>query len=244
MGPGPGRRWGVVRATRTAWILSVNAAYVEAPYSSAPILHTRSAGNVAGGFNGGGTGNKAILGFKVGAGLPLGSLLGVQWTWRDLNVQPSAALCFANLVLDVNGNGTAYKIGVVDPSSLAALNNGTTVTNGDGSKTTTWLAVSMNLLIVGDLPVPPLPPGGPGFIAPDVNLGGPLGTGWPSHSYSVATILGAYPSAKFGQAATGDGGLPKSPNETPAFMLVGGDSANQSVRAFRLTDVSFNGAPA
>jgi len=35
--------------------------------------------------------------------------------------------------------------------------------------------------------------------------------------------------------------LPKAPNKTPPLMLITGDSINQIIRAFRLSDVKFNG---
>ena len=239
--PGPGG--GASFAFPARVDCSVNAARVAELYSPAPVLHTQSALPVAGGFNGGGTGNKAIVGYRVGNLLPLGALVGFSWTWLDLNPATPGlpASVYANLVLDVNGNGTAYKIGVVDPASLPVLNQGTTIVNGDGSKTSTWLAASNNLLIVLGLPVPPLPPGGPGFVPPTV-AGAPLPGGWPSNSYSVPDILAAYPACRLAEASTLDGGLPKGPNTTPAFMLIAGDSGNHAIKAQRLTGVTFNGA--
>jgi len=220
---------------------SVNAAYVESPYSRTPVLHTRSSGQVAGGYNGGGVGNKSILGFRVGNGLPLGQLQRIEYTWLDLNPAMSGFATYANLIIDVNGDGSAYKIAVIDPASLPGLNNGTTVTNPDGSHTTTWLGASNNVLLVNGLLNPPLPPGGPGFVPPTVP-GGPLPGGWPSNSYSIAAILAAYPNAKLAEASSGDGGLPRAPNTTPAFLLATGDSNNQVIRAFLLSNVKFNGA--
>jgi len=221
---------------------SVNCAYVEGPYSANPVLHSRSGGNTAGGFNGGGLGNKTMLGYRVGNGLSLSQVVSVEYTWRNLNPGTSGLPVYANFVIDVNGNGTAYKIAVIDPAAAPGLNLCTTVTNADGSFTTTWLAASNNVLLVNGLLNPPLPPGGPGFVPPTIP-GAPLPGGWPSNSYSFASILapGAYPNAKLAEAASGDGGLPKSPNKTPALMLITGDSINQIIRAFRLSDVKFNG---
>jgi hypothetical protein len=218
---------------------SVNSAYVESPFSATPVIHAQPGGHVAGGFNGGGVGSKGMLGFRVGNGLPLGSLASIEWTWQQLNPLVSPLTVYANLICDVNGDGSAYKVLVIDPASLPGLNNGTTVTNGDGSKTTTWLA-SENVLVVLGLPVPPLPPGGPGFVPPTVP-GGPLPGSWPSNSYSIADILGAYPNAKLAEAASGDGGLPKSPNKTPPLLLVVGDSTNNLIQAYKVSDVKFNG---
>lgn len=219
---------------------SVNAAYVEALYSDSPVLHARSGGNIAGGYNGGGAGNKCVIGFRVGNLLPLTEFSGISYTWLDLNPATPGLSVYANFVLDLNGDGSAFRIVVVDPASLAVLNNGTTVLNPDGSKTTTFDASTMNLLVVNGLPVPPLPPGGPGFVPPTVP-GAPLPGGWVSNSYSISAILAAYPDCRFSEAASGDGGLPISPNVTPAFLLGTGDSGNQLIRAFRLSSVKFDG---
>lgn len=221
---------------------SVNSAHVESPYTAMPVLHAQSGGNTAGGYNGGGTGNKTILGYRVGNGLPLGSLVSLEWTWLDLNPATSGLPVYANLVIALNGlvGSAPYKIAVIDPASAPVLNNGATVTNLDGSFTTTWLGASMNLLIVNGLASPGFAVGPP-FVTPTV-IGAPLPGGWPSNSYSLADILAAYPAATLIEASSLDGGLPKAPNKTPPFLLVTGDSTNQIIRAFRLSDVKFNGA--
>lgn len=223
---------------------SVNNGRVENPYSANPILHCQSGGNVAGGFNGGGTGNKCILGYDVGNLLPLGAFTGFDYTWRDLAPYISGLPVYANLVIDVNGNGTAYKIGVVDPASPLALGNGSTVTNLDGSFTTTFNAATQNLLIVNGLPTV-LPGVGPPYVPPTVAGAAPptygFTAGWGSSSYSIAAILAAYPNARLARAASGDGGLPVSPNVTPALMLITGDAINQRIRSFQLSSVRFNG---
>jgi hypothetical protein len=231
---------------------SVNAAYVESPYSRTPVLHTRSSGQVAGGYNGGGTGNKTILGFRVGNGLPLGQLQSIEYTWLDLNPAMSGFATYANLIIDVYGNGTAYKIAVIDPATPPGLNNGTTVSNPDGSHTTTWLGASNNVLIVNGLhvtefppPAPPPPAPSPPYVPPTAGPGLPpnfnFPGGWPGESYSIPAILAAFPNAKLAEASSGDGGLPRSPNTTPAFLLATGDSNNQVIRAFLLSNVKFNG---
>jgi hypothetical protein len=184
------------------------------------------------------------LGYRVGNGLPLSQLVSLEWTWFDLNPATSGLPVYSNLVIDVYGNGTFFKIGVIDPASPALLNNGSTVLNPDGSRTTTWLGASNNLLIVNGLSAA-VPAPGPPYVPPDVQGAAPptygFTAGWPSSSYSLATILGAYPNATLAEASSLDGGLPKAPNKTPAFMLITGDSINQIIRAFRLSDVKFNG---
>jgi hypothetical protein len=226
---------------------SVNSAHVESTYAALPVLHAQSGGNTAGGYNGGGTGNKSILGFRVGNGLSLSLLSSIEWTWFDLNPATSGFPVYANLVIALNGplGSQINKILVIDPASAPVLNNGTTITNPDGSFTTTFLAASMNVLVVNGLAMSGVSPGPP-FVMPDQPpaLIPPFGlpAGWGSVSYSLATILANYPAATLVEVSSGDGGLPKAPNKTPPFMLITGDSGNQIIRAFRLSNVRFNGA--
>jgi len=207
---------------------SVNAARVEQPYSATPFLHCQNGGNAAGGFNGAGVGNKSILGFDVGDGEPLGVWTGIEWTWLDLAASTPGLGVYANLIVDQNGDGSLYKVFVVDPASNVALNNGTTVTNGDGSKTTTFDPSTEYVLVVNDIV----------GVVPAVDLGGPF---WGNRSYRVSDILATYPAATFKYAASADAGLPKSPTKTPAYLLMTGDSTNNRVRAFRLSGVQFDG---
>jgi hypothetical protein len=229
---------------------SVNNARVDEIYTATPVLRANSAGNAAGGYNGGGVGNKCILGIDVGS-VPLASLVSIEYTFIDLNfgVEPSGSppLPYLNLVLDMNGDGSAFKLASIDPSfGPPSLANCTVVTNLDGSKTVTFNASTNNLLVVNGVPVPPLPPGGPGFVPPTqtTNPVPPFGLpgAWQSASYSIAAILAAYPAARLHLGATGDGGMPKSPNVTLALMVILGDSTNQIEQAWLLSDVRFNGS--
>lgn len=206
--------------------LSVNSARVESANSVYPMLHTQTGGNTAGGYNGGGLGNKSILGIDVGNGLPLGQLKTVAYTW--LNAAPFIASfpVYANLVVDINGDGSVYKIFVIDPSVNPALNVTTNVTNPDGSVTTTFDAATNYVQVVNFIPP----------VVPAVNLG----PSWPSQSFRMSDILAAYPNAVLRRAASGDGGLPNG-TVTPAFLLATGDSNNNTIRQFRLSAIKFNG---
>jgi hypothetical protein len=209
--------------------LSVNSARVEQVYSSSMFMHCQTGGNSPGGFAGGGTGNKSIVGFQVGNGLPLGQLHSFSWTWLDLLSYISGFVVYSNLVLDVNGDGSLYKIIVIDSSTQAAhpnLDTCTVTVNPDGSVTTAWDATK-NIQIVNGI----------AGVVPVVD-DGPI---WNQQSYRIADILAVYPNATLRQAFSGDGGLPAN-TITPAFMLVTGDSGNNVIRAFRITMVRFNGA--
>lgn len=209
---------------------SVNSGRVSELYTAAPVLHTQPAANPAGGFNGGGTGNKAILGLEVGDGLPLGALQSLSWTWLDLSFTNAGPFeTYSNLVVDVNGDGSLYKVFVNDPASVPALLNTTNVTNGDGSVTSSVVVPANLFLIVNDL----------AGVVPVVNLG----PSWLNHGYALADVLAVYPNAKLKAVNSGDGGLPAA-TRTPAWMLLTGDSGNHRLIAMRITGAAFNGAPA
>jgi hypothetical protein len=217
---------------------SVNSGRVENAWSDSPVLHTQTRGPlVAGGYNGGGTGSKSILGVDVGNGLPLASLVSLSWTWLDLVPYVSSPLeCYCNLIVDLFGDGSLYKILVIDPASVPALNNGTTVLNLDGSRTTSIAFGTQFVLVVNDVPGYP-----PGVPVPAVNLN-PVGS-WLSRSYRVADIAAAYPAAVLRRASSLDGGLPIA-TVTPAMLLCAGDSGNNRVQAFKVTSIFFNGVAA
>lgn len=207
---------------------SVNGGRVDQPYGSTSFLHTQTAGNVVGGFNGGGTGNKSILGYRTASGLLLSAWSGFEYTWKSLAISTAPFFVYANMVVELTPG--LYKIFVVDPSvapPYGLIPVCTTVLNGDGSSTTTHTAVE-NVQVVGDLPPIPFVP----FVGP----AGP----WQSHSYTIASIITAYPGARFLEVASGDGGLPNL-QTTPAFMLVTGDSVTNAIAAFSVAGVKFNG---
>lgn len=214
---------------------SVNKAAVDNAWSAEPVIKTQTGVNAAGGFNGGGVGNKAILGIDVGNGLALGALTSIAFTWRPLVpyvVTPFVP--YVNLIVELGAPAPAgFKIFVIDPSSVAALNTHTTVNNGDGTFTTTWTAIGNFIQVVNDVPGYP-----PGVPVPAVNLN-PVGT-WPNRSYSLAAIAAAYPLAALRRVSSLDGGLPVA-TVTPAFMLIGADSGNNRIEAWALTNIRFNG---
>lgn len=214
---------------------SVNKASVDNAWSANPVIKTQTGTNAAGGFNGGGTGNKTILGINVGDGLALGALNTIEYTWRPLVPYVTTPFQpFVNLVCELGAPAPAgYKILVIDPAAVPALNVCTTVNNGDGTFTTTWDASIHFLQVVLDVPGYP-----PGVPLPAVNLN-PVGS-WLNRSYDIAAIAAAYPLAALRRAASADGGMPAA-TITPAFMIVGGDSGNNRIQAWEITEIFFNG---
>jgi len=219
--------------------LSVNNARVNECYSATPMLKCNTGGNVVNGYNGGGLGNKAILGFDVLENQGLANLISISWTYTNMSqyIPIFWTKPYANLILQLNPLVPTYNVAVIDPQIAALLSPGSEVTNLDGSKTWTWLAASNALLIVGSpasfpaqvLPLVPPPP----VIS--------FGAGaYPAASYTIASLLASYPGAVFKKASSLDGGLPKT-TVTPAFMLVEGDSANNTNINMLLGDVIMNG---
>ena len=210
--------------------LSVNNGRVTEVNSPNPVLHCATGGNVAGGYNGGGVGNKAILGLDVLDGLGLASLVSLSWTYTNLTpyIPVFWPNPYANLIIDLLGTDVTYKVGVIDPQIAPALSPGSSVVNPDGSTTWTWLAASNAMLLVGSPFVPVIP----------ITHGAGA---YPAASYSIADILSAYPAAKFRRRSSLDGGLPKT-TVTPAFMIVEGDSGNNVNITMRMGDILVNGA--
>lgn len=216
---------------------SVNKASVDNAWSSTPVIKTQTGVNAAGGFNGGGTGNKAILGVDVGDGLALGDFLSLSYRWRPLvPYVVTPFLPYANLIVELGAPAPAgFKVLVIDPASVPALNNAATVNNGDGTFTTTFDAALNFALVVNDVPGYP-----PGVPLPAVDLN-PVGT-WVNRSYRLSDIAAAYPAAALRRANSLDGGLPLA-TVTPAMLVIAGDSGNNRIHAWEILAMTFNGVP-
>jgi hypothetical protein len=214
---------------------SVNKASVDNAWSAFPVIKTQTGVNAAGGYNGGGTGNKAILGVDVGDGLLLSAFTGLAYTWRPMVPYVATPLLpYINLIVELGAPAPAgYKILNIDPNAPPALNSQTTINNGDGTFTTTFNSATNFIQVVND--VPGYPPGNP---VPAVNLA-PAGI-WTTRSYRISDIVAAYPTATLRKVASGDGGLPIA-TVTPAMLVIGGDSGTNRVEAWRIGPMSFNG---
>jgi hypothetical protein len=94
---------------------------VDAFSSGSAILRTKTDGHVAGGYAGGGVGNKSILGHFLAAPLPLASLVSIEFT--VLRITPEATfippltngyavnvLPYANLVVELVPGSGVYSI--------------------------------------------------------------------------------------------------------------------------------------
>jgi hypothetical protein len=220
--------------------LSCNKARIDNPFSASPLMVTQTGPSLAGAYNGGGIGNKAILGFLGYDLLPLGALLDISWTWQ--NMAPQLPLIgnrrpYLNVVVDINGDDSVYKIFAIPFGVAPALVNNLVETPlGPNRFRYSWTPsnpVTTTQVVNQLLPVPP----------PVVAGGYPAPGAWPGTAYSVASIVAAWPNARLREVNSGDGGLPNG-TVTAAIMLVTGDSGNQLLGAAMLEDITINGVMA
>lgn len=220
---------------------SVNHADIQNPFSDTPVMRTRTGVSSAGGFNGAGLGNKAILGFDTGDGLPLGSLATISWTTTNMTpfITSPWPIPYFNFVIDLLGTdiiGNGFNIGVIDPQAGAGLFPGSSVLNPDGSTTWNWsAALSNNIQIVNSTVVSPKNP----VNIPPSNIIGP-GTPWQNRSFTIAQVLLTYPAAVLRRRSSLDGGMPKTTVTTP-FMIGVGDSGYNAEITQKIGPVLING---
>ena len=192
--------------------------------------------NNAGAFNGGGTGNKSILGFKGHDALPLSGITSIQFDYEMLSLNPGF-VPQVNLV--VNAGGGLYHIFVLDPSTAVSLNTGTITPLGGNRFRFTHLTASNFVQVVNAFTAAPI-------VSPPVPVAMSVGPLWNQNSFrwsDIAAPGGSFPTWALADANSGDGGLPKNAI-TPAMLIDLGDSGNTTTLAYKLGDILFNGAPA
>jgi hypothetical protein len=234
---------------------SVNGGACDQFTSPQPILRTNTTVNAVGGFNGGGTGNKAILGHWLSAPLPLGALLSVVLDYERLTPEVLAGQRLPSLLfvveLDPVGAMGFYSI-LTCGDETNPLNLGTYSTPAPGVRRISWTPGANFIQVVGDKGV-----GGAGFSPPSPTAGPdpiptsegpspgpappPPGTSWTVRDYSIADLLVAYPNAQIVNAASGDGGLPKL-TQTAGAMIALGDSGTVLQNAVRVVSWKINGS--
>jgi len=248
---GPGR-WRIVQTGGGGALgvgassFSVNGAGVDGAFTDGSVvLRTGTAVNPPGAFNGGGTGNKAILGVAGFGGVPIGQLLSVSYTFTNADgpggpffLPPGGATVttpYVNLIVDFDslGVGDLRVLVLCDDSLNAAITAsiGAYSNNGQNELTYSWTSAQNALIVLA----PPNPV--PGGVAPDVSVGGL----WTENSYRWSDLVAANPDAILVDAFTGDGGLPAGA-VTPSVMLVSGDSGNVVRSGKRVSAFSVNGA--
>lgn len=203
---------------------SVNAAGARLTGEGLEFYTHGISGNVAGGFVGGGTGNKAIIGTDFAlVDQSVGVLNALRVTYAHRRPANTSVLSepYINFIVDINGDGSVYKIFVLDQASNPALNllNKAAVAGTvpeDHEYTLTWIGDG-RVKIVNEL----------AGVTPVENEG----AGWLNRVFRIGSVgdaagtsvLAEYPNARFVHAYPADGGLPDSVC-LPATLLVLGDS--------------------
>lgn len=227
--------------------VSVNKSNVDNAQSSSPILTTRTGTNPAGAYNGGGLGNKAILGIQGFNGMPLGELNTIEYIWREMDAahpNPVALRVYLNLILEPDPIGFPGVYKILTIQDTLGVIDVTPTPIGPGRWDYTWPTDANKLLMCvnpAGLPDPPNPimsvwtapaPGVPFFTA--------LDNTYFTQTFRLADIVASYPNAILADASSGDGGLPNS-SVIPAFLVVVGDSANLLLSSRLIEQVKVNG---
>jgi len=187
--------------------------------------------NVAGnkGFHGGGAGNMAILGTDFVEGMGLGDFtsLAVSYALRSAGNDDILGRPYVNLLIDVNGDGSLLKIGVLDASSNLPLNLLTDVPSGgatDHEYTRSWIGGG-KIKVVDELV----------GVTPSIDLG----AGWLNKVFLISDILAEYPDAKLVSAFPADNGLPADLTMPPLWLVLG-DSTYTRYSRVVIRQVSVN----
>jgi hypothetical protein len=218
--------------------LSVNQASVK-KVGNYPLLQTRVFTNSPGGFNGGGTGNKSILGINMNGPLKNLKSIDMQFTNLQGGIAPIYGgtgfnQCpFVNLQVDINGDSSLILIFVLinyAASPIPPLSGIYEILSIPDTYSASWnsgLAVN----VVG--------------VTNGVVLGGitpvyqPLPASWPSTYWSFQDILQANPNAKIINFKSTDGGSPVD-TVLSGMTLNSGDSAQQVFSSKLLTFLKIN----
>jgi hypothetical protein len=230
---------------------SVNGASIDEFASEAPIMRTNTNVNNAGAFNGGGTGNKSILGHWLPAPIPIGSLISIQLDYERITPEVGGGLIdpYLNMLVELDPVGSPGLLSVLvfgDKGAAPALNTGVFTTTGLNKFRTLWTpAVAGSFVFVvlnkGTVaPGPPVPVANPAGFPPDVVLAEGVAGAWPTHTYSIAALLNRYPAARIVNGDSGDGGLPKT-TQTAGLMAILGDSTTVKQQSIRVNGWLLNG---
>ena len=213
--------------------LSVNAAgahHVEGweMWTHAIVGNPNVAGNK--GFHGTGAGNKAMLGTDFVDGMPLGDFtaLSFRYALRTAGNDHILGRPYVNLLIDVNGDGSLYKIGVLDAATNPQLNLLTDVADAgatDHEYTRSWIGGG-KIKIVNEL----------AGVTPSIDLG----AGWLNKVFLIPDILAQYPDAKLTRAFPADNGLPADLTMPPLWLVVGDSNYTRYSRVI-VREVRVNG---
>jgi hypothetical protein len=183
--------------------------------------------NPPGGFQGGGTGNKALYSYYDYDGIAAMSIPTIKMVWEN---KIGTKEPYVHFLLDLNGDGSVVKIcsldaalssnAPTDPSPTGPLNSDWTVADLGGGRYQYDFDVSVNSLhVVGPFGIPD----------PDLTgitpFTGTESDSWLFRNYKMADIVVAYPNAKIINNALADGGFPAEQPLMGAIIIGLGDSS-------------------
>lgn len=205
---------------------SINQARAYLDSNNQLIIENKISTNPAGGFNGGGTGNKVVAGMLAPfENLGLGSLPDIELIFEAVS---SASLTdnnnlYFNAIVDL-GNGTQTVLFFGALNGNPALNM-VRQTNISGLIYKNEFSISIdNVTSLVTIPGVTQTVAGSGQAA----------------RYTVADILAIYPNAKLVRSMTLDGGLAKFRNNAP-LMLINGTSSTNIVKKNTISDFKLGG---
>lgn len=209
---------------------SVNAAGARLSDEGWTLFTHAITGNAAGGFVGGGTGNKVVFGTDFALlDQPITSLTGFSLRFADRRPGTTSILRqpYINFVVDLGGSN--YKIFVLDQDSNPVLKllNSTTLSTvpEDQEFELTWVGGG-RVKVVNEV----------AGVVPVENEG----AGWLNKIFTLSDIIAQYPDARFVHAYPADNGLPKDLC-LPASLLVVGDSNWTQYASVLVRQVKING---
>ncbi len=225
---------------------SVNEASVDCVMGSL-VLRTSALAPGAGGFTGGGVGNKSIAAILGYENLPLSQLLNISFQWTNvvgpaginyIPAEPTTTVTpYVNVLVDFdpNGAGDVRNLVLITDQLNPDINDsvGTYVNDGNNTLTYSWNN-TQNVLIVLSPPNPT-----PGGVAPDVSVG----ASWLENSYKFSDLVAANPDAiliaQTPDNFPNDGGLPAGAL-VPAILLLSGDSGTQIKQGKQILTLTIN----
>lgn len=189
--------------------------------SNAVSLRLLAGTNSAGAFNGGGTGNKAFLGFEGIEDTPVSQFQSLGFTSKRDAGSPNSHNGYVNLLVDLNCDklNPDYAVLVID--YMTGGTTGGPQTAGAADVFNTYLFQSTDSVFKAV--------GGKG--------------GLPTHTSStgglLSTLTTSFPSACFVKANVFDGGFPRN-TITDAVQIILGDSATTTAAHVIIDDVLIN----
>lgn len=201
---------------------SVNAAGARLSDEGWTLFTHGITGNQPGGFGAAQAGNKVVFGTDFGlVDQPITALQNLSIRYADRRPAETSILAnpYVNFVVDINGDGSEYKILVLDQyDTNAALNLLTKASVAgtvpeDHEYTLTWVGGG-RVKVVGPN-ADPLP-----GVTPVEDEGN---GSWLLKVYTLTDIIAVFPNAKFAHAFPDDPGLPNGVC-LPTTLLVLGDS--------------------